>query len=59
MSYERFERFHEIMAEESFQTTVSAIDDHILPLVDGLVASLERGIETVDVGCGRRLGSVS
>ena len=53
--YERFERFHEIMAEESFQTTVSALDDHILPLVDGLVASLERGIETVDVGCGRGL----
>lgn len=53
--YERFDRFHEIMAEESFQTIVSALDDHILPLVDGLVESLERGIDAVDVGCGRGL----
>jgi SAM-dependent methyltransferase len=53
--YERFDRFHEIMAEESFQTIVSALDDHILPLVDGLVHSLERGIDVVDVGCGRGL----
>jgi SAM-dependent methyltransferase len=53
--YERFDRFHEIMAEESFQTIVAALDDHILPLVDGLVASLERGIDAVDVGCGRGL----
>lgn len=53
--YERFERFHEIMAEESFQTIVSALDDHILPLVDGLVESLERGVDAVDVGCGRGL----
>ena len=37
--YERFERFHEIMAEESFQTIVSALDDNILPLVDGTVES--------------------
>jgi SAM-dependent methyltransferase len=53
--YEQFERFHEIMAEESFQTIVAALDDHILPLVDGLVESLERGVDAVDVGCGRGL----
>lgn len=53
--YEKFERFHEVMAEESFQTVVSALDDHILPLVDGLVESLERGVDAVDVGCGRGL----
>lgn len=53
--YEKFERFHEIMAEESFQTIVAALDDHILPLVDGLVESLERGVEAVDIGCGRGL----
>ncbi|MEX1223937.1 MAG: class I SAM-dependent methyltransferase, partial [Pirellulales bacterium] len=33
----------------------AALDDHILPLVDGLVDSLERGAEVVDVGCGRGL----
>lgn len=53
--YEKFDRFHEIMAEESFQTVVGALDDHILPLVEGLVESLERGIEALDVGCGRGL----
>jgi len=53
--YEKFERFHEVMAEESFQTVVAALDDHVLPLVDGLVESLERGVEAVDVGCGRGL----
>jgi 2-polyprenyl-3-methyl-5-hydroxy-6-metoxy-1,4-benzoquinol methylase len=51
--YDQFERFHEVMAEESFQTVVSALDDHILPLADGLVESLERGVEAADVGCGR------
>jgi ubiquinone/menaquinone biosynthesis C-methylase UbiE len=53
--YEKFERFHEIMAEESFQTVVAALDDRILPLVDGLVDSLERGVNVADVGCGRGL----
>jgi ubiquinone/menaquinone biosynthesis C-methylase UbiE len=53
--YEKFDRFHEVMAEESYQTIVSALDDHILPLVDTLVESLERGIEAADVGCGRGL----
>jgi SAM-dependent methyltransferase len=51
--YEKFERFHELMAEESFQTVVSALDEHILPLVDGLVPALECGVEAADVGCGR------
>jgi len=51
--YEKFERFHEVMAEESFQTVVSALDDHILPLVDGLAESLRSGVDVVDVGCGR------
>jgi len=53
--YEKFDRFHEVMAEESFQTVVAALDEHILPLVDGLVESLERGIEAADIGCGRGL----
>lgn len=51
--YEQFGRFHEVMAEESFQTVVAALDDHILPLVDGLEAALKRGVEAADVGCGR------
>jgi SAM-dependent methyltransferase len=53
--YEQYDRFHEVMAEESYQTVVAALDDHILPLVDGLVESLERGVEAADIGCGRGL----
>lgn len=55
VSYDKFDRFHEVMAEDSFQTIVSALDDHILPLVDGLAESLDEGVDAVDVGCGRGL----
>jgi SAM-dependent methyltransferase len=50
--YEAYHRFHEVMAEESDQTVVSALCEAILPLVPGLVPRLEVGIEVVDVGCG-------
>jgi 2-polyprenyl-3-methyl-5-hydroxy-6-metoxy-1,4-benzoquinol methylase len=50
--YAEFHRFHEVMAEESAQTVVSALTDHILPLVEGLEAKLERGIDVLDIGCG-------
>ena len=50
--YSAFTRFHEVMAEESGQTVVSALTDHILPLVPGLTERLERGIDVLDVGCG-------
>lgn len=51
--YEAFGRFHEVMAEESGQTVVAALFDHILPLVPGLTDRLREGIEVLDVGCGR------
>lgn len=51
--YERFHRFHEVMAEDSAQTVLSALFDDILPLVEGLAGRLERGIRVLDVGCGR------
>lgn len=51
--YERFGRFHEIMAEDSGQSVVPALEEHILPLVPGLREQLERGISVLDVGCGR------
>jgi 2-polyprenyl-3-methyl-5-hydroxy-6-metoxy-1,4-benzoquinol methylase len=50
--YSAFPRFHEIMAEESNQTVVSALIDHILPLAPGLIESLQSGIEVLDIGCG-------
>ncbi len=51
--YERFGRFHEVMAEDSGQTVVSALFDHILPLIEGLESRLKAGIDVMDVGCGR------
>jgi cyclopropane fatty-acyl-phospholipid synthase-like methyltransferase len=50
--YSEYPRFHEVMASESDQTTVAALDTHILPLVPGLQAKLEAGIDVLDVGCG-------
>ena len=50
--YSAFPRFHEVMAEESAQTVVAALTDHILPLVPGLIERLEAGIDVLDVGCG-------
>lgn len=51
--YSEFHRFHEVMAEDSGQTVVAALGDYILPLVPGLIEKLVRGIDVVDVGCGR------
>ena len=53
MPYSEFKRFHEVMAEDSGQTVVAALFDHVLPLVPGLMAQLEQGIEVLDLGCGR------
>ncbi len=50
--YEKFERFHETMQEESSQSVVAGLDAHVLPLVPGLVERLERGLDVLDVGCG-------
>ncbi len=51
--YEAYPRFHEVMAEESDQTVVAALEAHILPLVPGLTEALRDGIDVLDVGCGR------
>lgn len=51
--YEGFDRFHEVMAEESRQTVVAHLEGAILPLAPGLIERLERGADVLDVGCGR------
>lgn len=53
--YESFGRFHEIMAEDSGQGVVAGLEDAILPLIPGLLARLEAGIEVLDLGCGSGL----
>ena len=50
--YERFPRFHAVMAEDSGQSVVSALETHILPLVLGLREALNRGLDVLDAGCG-------
>ncbi len=50
--YSAYPRFHEVMAKESDQTTVAALENHIIPLVPGLRERLEAGIDVLDVGCG-------
>jgi 2-polyprenyl-3-methyl-5-hydroxy-6-metoxy-1,4-benzoquinol methylase len=50
--YSAYKRFHEVMAEESDQTTVGGLFEHILPLVPGLSSKLAQGIEVLDIACG-------
>lgn len=49
--YSSYTRFHEVMAEESNQTTLGGLDAHIIPLT-GLEADLRAGIDVCDIGCG-------
>ena len=53
VAYEHYPRFHEVMAEDSGQTVLAAMEEHILPLVNHLEPELVRGISVLDVGCGR------
>jgi 2-polyprenyl-3-methyl-5-hydroxy-6-metoxy-1,4-benzoquinol methylase len=50
--YSAYHRFHEVMAEESNQTTCGGLFNHILPAVPGLLRKLETGIEALDIACG-------
>ena len=51
--YEKYPRFHQVMAEDSGMTVLDALEDHILPLVPGLTKKLKEGAKVLDVGCGR------
>jgi 2-polyprenyl-3-methyl-5-hydroxy-6-metoxy-1,4-benzoquinol methylase len=51
--YEKYPRFHEVMAEDSGHSVLSALESHILPLVPGLTDQLTRGMGVLDAGCGR------
>lgn len=51
--YSAFERFHEVMAEDTRVTQNAVLIPRTLPLIPGLTARLEAGIDVVDIGCGR------
>ena len=48
--YEKFPRFHAVMAEDSGQSVLSSLESHILPLVSGLTDRLAKGIRVLDLG---------
>jgi SAM-dependent methyltransferase len=50
--YSAFKRFAEVMRELSAPTVDTLLVQKILPLHPGLVESLERGIDVLEVGCG-------
>jgi len=50
--YSQYKRFHEVMADESAQTVVAGLLEHIVPIVPELDQELTRGIDVLDVGCG-------
>ncbi|MEM1213323.1 MAG: class I SAM-dependent methyltransferase [Planctomycetota bacterium] len=52
VGYERFSRFHAVMAEESAGTVVAGLEEHIVPMVPGLADRLGEGITVLDIGCG-------
>lgn len=53
LEYSEYNRFNEIMADESHQTVVTPLIDTLLPLAEGLNEKLEQGIDVLDVGCGQ------
>ncbi len=50
--YERFPRFHAVMAEDSGQSVLSSLESHVVPLIPGLDRRLTEGMSVLDVGCG-------
>jgi ubiquinone/menaquinone biosynthesis C-methylase UbiE len=50
--YSAYPRFHTVMAEESRQTVVDGLLNHILPLSYGLIDRLGSGIDALDIACG-------
>lgn len=52
LSYDDYPRFHTVMAERSSEVFDATLTSAVLPLVDGLPARLESGIDVADFGCG-------
>lgn len=51
--YEKFPRFHDVMAEDSGQSVMSSLESHIVPLVPEMSERLAAGARWLDLGCGR------
>jgi SAM-dependent methyltransferase len=57
--YSAYARFHNVMAEESRQTVVLGLREHILPLAKGLIDDLTEGIDALDIACGSGYASIA
>ena len=56
--YADYPCFHHIMAEDSELSVVDSLVHTILPMIDGIDASLEGGIDVLDAGCGKGLALI-
>ena len=52
LSYSAYPRFHALMDEDSRSFVDAALVDGVVPLVKGLDARLQAGIDVADIGCG-------
>jgi SAM-dependent methyltransferase len=52
LGYERYQRFAQLMREDSANVFDAALVDAVLPLADGLIEGLQAGAELADVACG-------
>lgn len=52
VSYDQYNRFHEVMVEDSGLAVISSLLVDVLPLVPGMAERLKEGIHVLDVGCG-------
>ena len=52
LCYSDFDRFHDVMAEDSAQLVVANLIEAILPVVPGLAERLNAGIDVADFACG-------
>jgi SAM-dependent methyltransferase len=52
LSYDDYDRFHELMAADSSAVVDATLLDVVVPAVDGLADRLREGIDVADIGCG-------
>jgi len=58
LSYSEYNRFHEVMADESRQTVIVPLIEQLLPLAGDIIEKLKNGINVLDLGCGSGLALV-
>ena len=52
LTYDRFPRFHELMAADATAVHDAGLLDLVVPVVPGLHGQLTAGVDVADIGCG-------